>query len=75
MHVFTKQHFEALADLIKNTDAKTKFELAQDLAEMFQKDNEKFKAQKFFKACGLILETETPEMKQAKAIYQKLGCS
>ena len=55
--MFTKQHFEALAKLIKTSDAKTKFELAQDMAKLFSADNEKFNVQKFFKASGLTMES------------------
>jgi hypothetical protein len=53
--MFTKQHFEALAKLIKTSDAKTKFEIAQDMAKLFSEDNERFNVQKFFKACGLTV--------------------
>ena len=55
LKMFTKQHFETLAKLIKTSDAKTKFELAQDLAKLFSEDNEKFSSAKFFKACGLTV--------------------
>ena len=53
--MFTKQHFEALAKLIKESDAKSKFELAQDMAKLFLEDNERFNSAKFFKACGITL--------------------
>ena len=51
--MFSKQHFEALAKLIKTSDAKTKFELAQDMAKLFSEDNDRFSVSKFYKACGI----------------------
>jgi len=53
--MFTKQHFIALAKLLKETDASNKYQLAQDMAKLFQADNEKFNVQKFFKTCGLTV--------------------
>lgn len=53
--MFTKQHFIALAKLIKETDASNKYQLAQDLAKLFSEDKEKINSAKFFKACGLTL--------------------
>ena len=53
--MFTKQHFIALAKLIKETDAKTKYEIAQDMAKLFSEDNPRFDSKKFFKASGLLL--------------------
>ncbi len=55
--MFTKQHFIALAKLIKETDARTKYELARDLAKFFSEDNPRFDSKKFFKASGLLLES------------------
>ena len=55
MTTFSKKHFEAIANLIKTSDAQTKYELAQDLAKLFATDNPRFKVQKFFKACGITL--------------------
>lgn len=57
--MFTKRHFEALAKLIKESDAITKYELAQDMAKLFQKDNERFQVGRFFKACGLTIKEGT----------------
>ena len=54
---FTKMHFEALATLIKDSDAKTKFELAQDMAKLFSEDNDRFSVSKFYKACGITLRS------------------
>ena len=53
--MFTKQHFIALAKLIKESDATTKQQLALDLAKLFQEDNSRFDSKKFFKASGLLL--------------------
>ena len=55
--MFTKRHFEVLAKLIKESDAKTKFELAHDLAKLFQEDNDRFNVSKFYKACGITLRS------------------
>jgi hypothetical protein len=73
MSQFTKSHFEQIAKLLKTTQAENKFEVAQDLAKLFQESNPRFKSQKFFKACGLLLESESQEMTQAKQAYAKLG--
>ena len=73
--MFSKQHFEALAKLIRESNAQIKFELAQDLAKLFSADNEKFNVQKFFKASGLTSDTEPKEMIQARLAYAKLGCA
>jgi hypothetical protein len=56
--VFTKQHFEKIACLCKNSNAKTKYEFVQDMAKLFSEDNPKFKPQKFFMKSGLLLENE-----------------
>jgi hypothetical protein len=52
--MFTKQHFIALAKLLKETDATTKQQLALDLAKLFSEDNSKFDSKRFYKACGII---------------------
>jgi hypothetical protein len=51
--MFTKRHFQAIADTIKNSDTESKAQLAQDLAELFQEDNPRFDSAKFFRACGI----------------------
>ena len=51
--MFTKQHFQALAKLIKESNANSKFELAQDMAKLFSEDNDRFSVSKFYKACGI----------------------
>jgi hypothetical protein len=55
--MFTKQHFQALAKLLKETDANSKYQLAQDMAKLFSDDNPRFNSAKFFKACGITLES------------------
>ena len=52
--MFTKQHYIALAKLLKEPDATTKQQLTLDLAKLFKKDNPKFDSKKFFKASGLV---------------------
>jgi hypothetical protein len=71
---FTKSHFEQIAKLLRTTQANNKFEVAQDLAKLFQESNPRFKSQKFFKACGILLESESHEMTQAQEAYKKHGC-
>ncbi len=53
--MFTKQHFVAIAKLLKESNAQTKYQIAQDLAKLFEEDNERFSSEKFFKACGITL--------------------
>jgi hypothetical protein len=53
--MFTKCHFEALAKLIKESSADGKTAIAQDMAKLFQNDNERFNVDRFLKACGLTL--------------------
>jgi hypothetical protein len=55
--MFTKKHFEAIAKLIKESNAETKYGVAQDLAELFSEDNPRFDGARFFKACGILLES------------------
>jgi hypothetical protein len=76
--MFSKQHYEILAKLIKESDAQTKYELAQDLAKLFSEDNPRFNTTRFFKAVGLLInQTETLNQydHEAKTAYAKLGVS
>jgi len=57
LKMFTKQHFETLAQFIRESQLENKYLFAQDMAKLFQADNSKFQVKKFFKACGLILES------------------
>ncbi len=70
---FTKRHFEAIAKLMKTTTAQSKDEIIDALAKLFAEDNERFKAAKFYKACGTTQEIETETLRLAKLAYQKLG--
>ena len=59
--MFTKQHFEAIADIIKS--AQTKYRgctanelynyIAEDFADYLEGQNERFNRDKFYQACGL----------------------
>lgn len=55
--MFTKQHFIALAKLLKETDANSKQQLALEMAKLFKEDNSKFDCKRFLKASGLVLES------------------
>jgi len=50
---FSRRHYRAITEIIRN--AKTKYQVAQDLAKMFSEDNKRFDFKKFFKACGILL--------------------
>ena len=60
--MFTKQHYEQIAQIVK--DLKDKYngfppivqdELATKLADMFENDNPRFSRMRFYLACGLEL--------------------
>ena len=51
--MFSKQHFEKFASLIKNSEATSKQEFILEVVKLFQADNAKFKTQKFFIKSGL----------------------
>lgn len=55
--MYTKQHFEDLAQFLKSTKATTKAttkaELTKELIEHFAIDNPKFKKERFLKAVGV----------------------
>lgn len=51
--MFTKRHFEAIAKLIKQSDADSKTVIAQDMAKLFKEDNPRFNTDRFYKACGI----------------------
>jgi len=52
MTKFSKKHYIAIAETIRNSE-NSKYAIAQELAKMFQEDNEKFSFKKFAKACGI----------------------
>jgi hypothetical protein len=51
--MFSKQHFEKIAKLIKTSESETKQGFISELVNLFALDNSKFKPEKFFKASGL----------------------
>ena len=51
--MFTKQHFEKIAKLLKNSESKTKQDFILDLVKLFACDNSKFDQSRFLKASGL----------------------
>lgn len=58
MSMFGKRHYEVVAGVIADVNARTEnaFEVelvAEELCDMFIRDNEKFNGSKFLKACGM----------------------
>ena len=51
--MFTKQHFEKIAKLLKNSESETKQDFILDLVKLFACDNSKFDQSRFLKASGL----------------------
>ena len=51
--MFSKQHFEKIAELIKNSKSESKQGFISELVSLFALDNAKFKPEKFFKASGI----------------------
>jgi hypothetical protein len=51
--MYTKQHFNDLAQYFKTTKAITKEDIIKELMQRFAVDNPKFKTEKFLKACGV----------------------
>ena len=66
--MFSKQHFEKIAKLIKNSESETKQDFILDLAKLFAQDNQKFKPDRFFKASGL-----NQEVNKGKAISESIS--
>lgn len=54
MTKFSKRHYIAIAETIRNSK-NSKYAVAQELANMFQEDNERFSFQKFAKASGITI--------------------
>ena len=51
--MFTKQHYEPVAKLLRNMPDKiTRLELISKLADMFEEDSPKFDRHKFVKGCS-----------------------
>jgi hypothetical protein len=65
--MFSKQHFEKMARLIKNSESQTKQEFISEIVKMFSCDNSKFNSAKFFKASGLS-ELSLPENSKNKKV-------
>lgn len=51
--MYTKQHFEDLAQFLRTSKANTKEEFTKELMQHFALDNPKFKKAKFLKAVGV----------------------
>ncbi len=51
--MFSKQHFEKIAKLIKTSESETKEGFISELVKLFALDNAKFKPEKFFEASGI----------------------
>lgn len=50
--MFSRQHYWTIANLIATLpSSEYKYELILDLCDMFEKDNAKFKPEKFIEAC------------------------
>lgn len=57
--MFTRQHYKAIAEIIKKNNTKEKvsarlvcLDIAYDLQKHFAKDNSRFDRVKFIRACG-----------------------
>ena len=53
-NIFSKRHYMAIAQCLRESKAEEKYVIAQELAQMFQRDNERFSFSKFSKAVGII---------------------
>ena len=53
LKMYTKQHFNDLAQYFKTTKANSKEDIINELMQRFALDNPKFKTEKFLKACGV----------------------
>ena len=51
--MYTKQHFNDLAQYFKTTKAITKEDIINELMQHFAQDNQRFNKTKFLKACGV----------------------
>jgi hypothetical protein len=52
--MYTKQHFEDLAQYFKTTKANSKEDIINELMQRFALDNPKFKKDRFLKAVGVV---------------------
>jgi ribosomal protein S24E len=53
-NMFSKRHYIAIAQCLRDSKVVGKYEIAQELAQMFQRDNERFSFSKFSKAAGIL---------------------
>lgn len=72
--MFSKQHFEKIANLALNSPAQTKTEFVIELAKLFQADNPRFKTQKFFDKSGLnkSLNQKIRDIRVSESNYLKV---
>lgn len=59
--MFTRQHYQKFADILKKMSGKDKDMLAQELITMFQADNRLFNAKKFAEVAGVKLPAKVNE--------------
>jgi hypothetical protein len=71
--LYTQKYFEDLALFIRNSNLENKYQFAQDLASHFQADNPKFKVDRFFKACGLLMYNECTQEQDGPTEQQELS--
>ena len=56
MSKFSKRHYIEVARVLRESKVQGKYEIAQELASMFQADNERFSFSKFYKAIGILYQ-------------------
>jgi hypothetical protein len=66
--MFSKQHFEKIAKLVKNSESETKQDFILDLVKLFACDNSKFDQSRFLKASGLNELSLSANSKNKKVI-------
>jgi len=59
--IYTQKHFVDIAEFISNLNLENKYQFAQELAKHFQAQNSKFKVERFFKVCGILLTAESED--------------
>ena len=76
--MYTKQHFESFAKLIKNSESNSKTEFIYEIVKLFSQDNQKFNRAKFLRVSGIsnsLQKTELinsfPESKNLRIIPQE----
>jgi hypothetical protein len=66
--LFSKQHFEKIAKLIRTSESETKQDFILDLVKLFACDNSKFNQSRFLKASGLNELSLSANSKNKKVI-------